>query len=249
VELFGKSIKGRRDSNQDKIYFDKNNDCFIMAVADGIGGNFGGEIASKIVITQCKKIFHQVSDHPNVYNIKNLVRQIYDFSQKVFCKVSKRKPVLKNMGTTLTIVIGYKNQFIVGNIGDSKTFLIRNNELEQLSRDHSYLQEYKEKFPDEEILEIVKKQLGSVITKSVTCGEDQIDIFPTKSHFFKLLEGDLILLCSDGLIIDELGLDSDFFSEMKQTGKNSKEIVNILISRAYDLGSKDNISTIIGIYK
>lgn len=149
------------------------------------------------------------------------------------------------MSTTLTILLGYKNHYVVGNIGDSKTCRINNSVLEQISIDHSYLQEYKTKFPKEPIPLHLKQQLGRVITRSVCARQEEIDIFPMNSEFSILKKGEAFLLCSDGLILDTLLSEPGYLDTLP--GESVEEFVNQIINDAFDKGSKDNISVVYGI--
>ena len=245
--MFGKSIKGRRNSNQDRIYFEQSGDCFMMVVADGVGGNYGGEFASRIVITQCKKQFGKFIENPDPFMFKKHVNAIYLDSINVMSKISQRNKKFQNMSTTLTIVIGTKEKYIVGNIGDSRTCLLKNTNLQQISVDHSYLQEYKDKYPDEEIPETLKQQLGRVITRSVCTKEEVLDIFPMDSYFYILENNDALLLCSDGLILDELLVDENYISSLPK--KSEKEFVKRIIGDAFAKGSMDNISAVYGLFE
>ena len=246
IEVFGKSIKGRRDSNQDKIYFSSKKDGFMLAVADGVGGNFGGETASKTAICQCKKYFNEFLKDPGEFKLKQVIKDIYMASVREITRTIHDKELLKNMGTTLTIVLGYKNKYVVGNIGDSRTYLIRDFHLNQITQDHSYLKEYQAKFPDEKIDGALKMQLGHIITRSINSKEEVIDIFPKDAMAYKLADRDLLLLCSDGLIIDDLTETRDFPESLIKTEKKVDKLVNRLIELAFEKGSRDNISVVIG---
>ncbi len=246
MEVFGKSIKGRRDTNQDKIFYEEKSGAFIMAVADGVGGNYGGETASKIAISQCKKIFHEFVKNPDEYNMKRSLQAINDNARRAISEAIAGKPILKNMGTTLTVVLGTKNYYVVGNIGDSRTYLNSGSGFQQLTHDHSYLNEYAEKFPEQEIDAVMKKQLKHIITRSITAQENKMDIFPGDRPFFQLQDGDRLLLCSDGLLPDKLNDNGEDLQTIIKNNKSTESAVKKLVEFAYEEGSRDNISVIIG---
>ncbi len=217
-----------------------------MAVADGVGGNYGGEIASKIVIDQCKKIFGQFVENPKTENLRKIIRSIYSQSREIFKESILQKNDLKNMGTTLTMVVGYKNEFVIGNIGDSRTYLIQHFQMKQITKDHSYLEEYKEQFPGVEIQEVMKVRLGHIITRSISNVDETIDIYPKDKQYFSLGEKDVLLLCSDGMIPDQLNSKEEFIAEMFSHSDSIKEFVNKIVKLAFEEGSKDNISVVAG---
>ena len=246
MEIFGKSITGRRKSNQDSIYFDSVNEAFIMAVADGVGGNLGGDIASQLTTAVCKTEFHKFAENPKKSNLKSLLSTIFNNSHFEILEMSRQNEKLKQMATTLTIVVGYKSDYLVGNIGDSRTYVIKNGVMNQLTKDHSYIQEYKDKFPELPIDPFVKRQLGNVITRSLNAELEEIDIYPKDDSYFKMEEDEFLLLCSDGLKPDEV---SENFEKLYADSSSLTEFVDQIIDFAFNNGSYDNISAIIGATK
>ncbi len=241
MDIFGKSIKGRRNANQDKIYYDQHNGSFIMVVADGIGGSFGGEEASKIVACQGKKYFEAFTKNPNPFELKSVINELYLDAVYKIKKKTLEKTELRRMGTTVTMVLGTEDKYVVGNVGDSRTYLISPSKSRQLTKDHSYINELKEKYPNEPLNDELKESLGNIITRSVNAIEDEIDIFPVDRHFYTLKPKELLLLFSDGMIINQ----NEFIDYWQQTD-TVKIFVNQLIDNSFQQGSKDNISVIAG---
>lgn len=246
LNIFGKSICGRRKNNQDSIYFETKDDCFIMAVSDGVGGSYGGEIASEIVVCQCRDVFLEFAEKPDIYNGKFIIRQIYFRSHKNIVNEIKKNPKLKDMGTTLTLVLGYNDRYVVGNIGDSRTYLISNDKINKITRDHSYLQEYMDQFANGEIPPMIARQLGHIITRSISSIQEEIDIYPSNFNYFKVKDNEIFLLCSDGLFTDIVHPDSHFIIDELNCSKSMEEFVENLIEKSLHMGSMDNISTIVG---
>jgi len=242
LKIYGKSIQGRRKANQDSIYFDSTNDSFIMVVADGVGGNYGGAEASKIATDCCAGLFRKFSANPKIIDLKSFINQIYDCAQEKIQNYAYSHLKYQNMATTLTLVLGYRDQYVVGNIGDSRTYLIMEKEGKQISRDHSYLEEYKEKYQQQEIDPYFESHLRHIITRSLNAQKETIDIYPKSGEAYQLGKEELLLLCSDGFIPDKiLTEDSPVFDKEKD-----QELVEKLVELAYEKGSKDNISVIIG---
>ncbi|MBN2279727.1 MAG: serine/threonine-protein phosphatase [Candidatus Marinimicrobia bacterium] len=244
MQLYGKTIKGRRPGNEDSIYYEQINECFIMMVADGVGGNFGGETASRVCVAQAGKEFKKFAAFPKPEEMKTCLERIYRQSVQVMERIAVRHERLKGLSSTLALALGIGDSFVVGNIGDSRTFLVRKGQLHQISVDHSYLQEYRDKYPDEEVPESMKRQLGHIITRSVSAVSDKMDIFPVQEICFALKEGEGLLVCSDGLLLDALGQKKEYWTELLQ--QPLQDLVNRMIKGSLEAGSKDNISVVYG---
>lgn len=243
MEIFGKSITGRRKSNQDSIYFDYENDAFIMAVADGVGGNSGGDIASNLTTSACKSVFEKFAKNPKTSTLKSAIAEIYQIAHHEIVEMGKQDEKLKGMATTLTIIIGYKDHYISGNIGDSRTYFVKDGNMTLITKDHSYIQEYKDKYPDLPIDPFIKSQLGHVITRSLNAELEKIDVLPLTQEYFTLNSDELFLLCSDGLQPDDL---VEILPKIYNESNTIVDFVNEIVEFAYDNGSRDNISVIVG---
>ncbi len=249
MKIFGKSIQGRRNYNQDRIFYQIKNKCFILAVADGMGGSRGGEIASTTVIEQCEKSFQHFCKKPSEKKLRITIKNIYAESHKIIKNLIKENSKLENMGTTLTIVLGYNQKYIVGNIGDSRTYILTKDKMNQITIDNSYLQEYQDNYPDAKIDEYLESKLGHIITKSISGKYEKIDIYPIKEELYELQNNDLFLLCSDGLLIYKFDDLSKQFMDIILNSGVIENAVEELINWAYSNESYDNISVIIGSNK
>jgi serine/threonine protein phosphatase PrpC len=245
VRFAGKSIQGRRDYNQDRIFFRSENDCFIAAVADGMGGYSGGEVASQIVMDFCERKFESFASAPHPDMIEKMILDIVGESRDMIRKKSEEKTELKSMGTTLTIAAGCLGEYVVGNIGDSRTYLISGSGIAQLTKDNSFVQEYKNKYSDGEIEEAVLRNMSNALTRSLSSADQDADIYPGGNRRFTLEEGAVLLLCSDGLIIDKVGDVSRQLLKLVQRAGSPAKAANALIDWAYVNGSSDNISVIL----
>ena len=101
INLVGKSIQGRRDSNQDNIYFKSQHNCFVLAVADGMGGVGGGELASKTVIDTVKRLFERFVKNPDQEKLPSYIKTIVKLSQRRLTKIAVENPTLSELGSTL----------------------------------------------------------------------------------------------------------------------------------------------------
>ena len=213
-----------------------------------MGGAQGGETASKLVIHSIqnflKKTFEEDIDKKD---LKKILEKTFLVAQDAIAEENIKKPHLKGMGTTLTAVLIYNQYFVIGNIGDSRTYFSFQYGFKQVSRDHSYIQDYLDSHKSELPVEILN-HYGNYVTRIIDGGADKPDIYPFDKPFEELQEGDVFLLCSDGLILDKSRDYSTFFVNTINKHNRLKKITNSLLKWAYNNGSDDNISIIIGLY-
>jgi PPM family protein phosphatase len=245
VRFAGKSIQGRRDYNEDRIFFRSENDSFIAAVADGMGGYSGGEVASQIVVDCCARKFESFASAPRPDTIEKMILDIVGESRETIRKESEGNSELKNMGTTLTIAAGCSGEYVVGNIGDSRTYLLSGSGIAQVTKDNSFVQEYKSRYSEGEVEDAVLRNMSNALTRSLSGADHEADIYPGGNRRFTLEEGAALLLCSDGLIIDKIGdAGAQLLKLVRRAGSPAKA-ANALIDWAYVNGSSDNISVIL----
>jgi serine/threonine protein phosphatase PrpC len=245
VRFAGKSIQGRREYNQDRIFFRSENDCFMAAVADGMGGYSGGEVASQIVVDLCERKFEAFASAPHPDAIEKMILDIVGESRDMIRKKSEERTELKSMGTTLTIAAGCFGEYIVGNIGDSRTYLMSDSGIAQLTKDNSFIQEYKNRYSEGEVEEAVLRNMSNALTRSLSSSDQEADMYPGGNRRFTLEKGAALLLCSDGLIIDKVGDVSRQLLKLARKAGSPAKAANALIDWAYVNGSTDNISVIL----
>jgi len=240
------SVSGRRPYNQDKVFAKCSNQCFVLAVADGMGGANGGEIASGLVIESVKKSFAAFTRKPTIKEMPSCLEAIVRESQRRIRREVSANIELSGMGTTLTIVLGIGNKYIVGNIGDSRTYLVTQNQIRKITKDNSLSQDYLDEHAGEEIDLDSVRSFDHVLTRSISAENEPVDIYDDDGETFSLQEQDLLLLCSDGLIIDKLDSSSADLLETLRNSTDPSDAVSNLMSWAYESGSNDNISAIVG---
>ncbi|MCK4539509.1 MAG: serine/threonine-protein phosphatase [Candidatus Krumholzibacteria bacterium] len=245
IQFGSKTVTGRRESNQDSIFFMQQNGCFIAAVADGMGGYGGGEVASRIVADVCREKFVLFSAAPEIEQLERTILKIIASSQEHIKMKSAEKEELSKMGTTLTVAIGYMGEYVVGNIGDSRTYLISGDWIEQLTKDNSMGQEYREKFSEEERDSGLLQKISHALTKSLSGGEDEADIYPGEGRRYTFRRNDKLVLCSDGLILDKIGDTGPEILRIVGEAGPHDEAAESLVNWAYENESADNISVII----
>ena len=242
---FGSTDVGmRRDHNEDSYLV--NDDSLLYVVADGMGGHAGGEMASKIAVatiddvvcedlktvTNGKGYKGPIEQHPALMVLPNAVKRA---CAAIFHK-AQDMPELQGMGTTVTTVTFIDAYAFFAHVGDSRAYLIRDGHIEQLSEDHSLVNEQLKAgliTPEQARLSRFK----NIITRSVGFEEDvAVDtmVVPTR-------EGDLYVLCSDGLA------NLATAEEMRDLIYDNflRDVPRKLIDLANDRGGDDNITAIV----
>ncbi len=244
VVSFGGTDQGKRRSNNEDAYL-QNDGLLLYAVADGIGGNAGGEVASRIAVETVEEtmatILRNESTVPpstaisDVDSQLSLLQQTITLANQKILRSSFQHPALSGMGTTLTVAFFGKSNLLIANIGDSRAYLFRSGTLNQLTADHSFVAERVAAgllTPQEAKLSPYRH----VITRALGI-DDVVQVDITKHA---LQRDDLILLCTDGLT--EMLEDSeiqDILSASQDT------VVQELLAAANDRGGVDNITTVV----
>jgi serine/threonine protein phosphatase PrpC len=230
LEFSGKSDIGmRRANNQDSILLNAKNKIF--AVADGMGGHSGGEVASSLAVKTLEKIFPEIKAPGIAERISETIR----ICNQVIYEQSQADPKLRGMGTTLSAAILDEDSVHIGQVGDSRVYMYRNGELFQVTEDHSQVYELlKAGLISETNIGTFQK---NVITRSVGYEpEVQVDLFSRK-----LKKGDRYMICSDGLS----GMVSNEQIAQIMQNFSVEEAVNNLVELANLQGGEDNVSVII----
>ena len=236
----GKVRKNNEDYCMGEI-IQTEDDCIgIFALADGMGGHKKGEVASKIAVDSIIDFLKEnilKSCGIKMDYLDDVIKQGYNYAnQKIFDKVSEDSSC-EGLGTTLVVAVIYKDDMIMANVGDSRGYLLHNDEFRRITRDHSVVEELvNANLITEEEARVHPRR--NQITRAMGAEEIIIvDIFREKVE-----KGDMILLATDGLT-GCVG-DEDIKNIIKQD-KDIKEICEDLINQANDNSGKDNISVIL----
>lgn len=234
-------IGKKRKTNQDSIFVSDELQFYI--VADGMGGHSGGDIASAIAIDVMPKYIRtHYSQEPRDL-LKNGALEV----NKSILRKALEEPMLKGMGTTLVSTYFKDNQAHISNVGDSRAYLVANNMIYQLSKDHSLVQEKLNLGIYKTREEASHDKQKNVLVRSVGM-EDQMDV---DVFSYKYNKHDLFILCSDGL--HGRVTDHDILSVVKNhtasieklTTTELKKIAQELIDLANHNGGHDNISVVV----
>ena len=174
--MYGKTDVGSvRDHNEDAIGCDENIGLAILA--DGMGGHRGGEMASAITVStileavsdKLKKINTGNTDEETGYSLESLaVHQAVALANKNVHDSSEANAQYRGMGTTVVVTLFYDDRFTVAHVGDSRLYRLRDLELEQITRDHSLMQELIDRgfYTPEQARNSLNKNL---VTRAIGC--------------------------------------------------------------------------------
>ena len=236
----------RRANNEDRCVSLEGKDSpgfadAVMIVADGMGGQAHGEVASDMAV---EGVIRRLADQPKDKTLPTggyaeLLGQVFrEVNAEIY--LESQGDTYRGMGTTATAAVVTGTRVHIAHLGDSRAYLLRDGELSQLTRDHSWVAE------NVEAGNLTLEQARVHPNRNVITQAMGINAEPAvQTKTLDLRDGDLLLLCSDGLH----GLaGDDEIKELLQSGKPEQAIED-LIQRAKDLGGNDNITVVIGAVK
>lgn len=229
-----------RENNEDSIDVKVFPDLTVGIVADGMGGQAAGEIASRRAVEIIpRELRKNLTPQLNNEGVKTIIRRAIVQANEEIMAMGALDKDMKNMGTTVVMAIWRKgNEVYVAGVGDSRCYLIRNKKIQQLTVDHSLAQalvEAKTISPAEakehRFRNVLWKYLGS---KEVGEGPDVMIV--------QVQPGDRFLLCTDGLT--GVVQDDQLASEIGSAG-DMQQLAERLGQLALDQGSRDNVSCVV----
>lgn len=235
LEVWAQTDVGlKRDINQDAILVD--HDLQLYIVADGMGGHKGGEVASAMAVEAVQEVIRRRQN--DTKNARKILAEAYrEASSRIFQKSSYENPELMGMGTTMVLIWAAKERLMIGNVGDSRSYLFRApNLIWQITEDHSLINEQVKAgvISEEEAPHVTGR---NVITRSVGFEKDVlVDVLEREPA-----ADDLYLLCSDGLSgLVETSKIAEILSK-----NTPPEAIGKLVKEAKAAGGDDNISVIL----
>ena len=235
----------KRTHNEDYFALVENEHLYL--VADGMGGHSSGEVASQMAINTMSEFFQATSADPEAtwpykmdktrgYEENRLVTGIKLANRRIY-EAAQREQRLHGMGTTIVALLCVHDQCLIGHVGDSRVYRLRGNSIEQLTEDHSLLNDYikMKRLSPEEIASFPHK---NVIVRALGMKESvKVDCFLDKPEV-----GDIYVLCTDGLS----GPVSD--EEIRELMAGSPDLTSgtkALVERANRNGGPDNITVVL----
>jgi protein phosphatase len=223
-----------RSGNEDNFLLDCAQGLFI--VADGMGGHAAGEVASEMAVNIVSRELGSLRGLPDGEAASRLRTAIRKANGAIFERTLAEHEK-RGMGTTATVMVLFSRRYMIGQVGDSRAYLLREGRLLQLTKDHSYVQEQ----VDAGLLTPEQARThpySNVITRCVGANED---VAPDV-YFGNLEQNDLVLLASDGLTGM---LEDDQLAKILTTEDNPESAVNRMIADANRRGGLDNITAIV----
>jgi serine/threonine protein phosphatase PrpC len=222
----------KRKLNEDSLGFIEINDGYIFIVCDGMGGHEGGEIASKAAVG----FIIEYLNSQKIENVSIALHQAITFANQQIFLTAKNRPDLKGMGTTVVLLLIYKDEIYTAHVGDSRIYVSTDGQFIQLTKDHSVVQD----MVDNGILSSAEAEnhpRKNEITKALGIREEVTPSISNKA--LKAKTGDRFVICSDGLS----GLVStQAFSKAVQQKNAPDECARELIALAKNGGGDDNIT-------
>ncbi len=224
-----------RSHNEDSVIIVKNsNEEYLMAIADGMGGHSAGEVASSIAISYLGKHFKETFLKLNKVDAIKWIKNSFNEINSLIFQHEKENPESKGMGTTLVLALLTEEYLLIGNVGDSSAFVLREEKLSKVTYDHTLvnlLVSAGELTKEEASVHPKKNVLMKALGASLEIDPDIFDC---------ITDIDQIILSSDGLtnMLDKEQIEKVLLSK----GTDVEDKVNKLIQKANNRGGTDNIS-------
>lgn len=255
IESCACTAVGRRDSNEDALL---HLPCIaeglgLFAVADGMGGYEGGEVASHLVVSTMEETFRRyltdmAACHLLLPGLPGLVAEHKAEKESLLAAAirlahtevaARRSGRLANMGSTVAALVVAEREAILAHVGDSRVYRLRDGRLTQLTRDHSLFEEVRAAGGAQQMASKRDCPFANVITRALGLSdraEPDVETVPVRS-------GDIFLLCSDGLSDP---LTDDELAQLLAASRSEGLVgaTRRLVQAAYDAGGKDNITAV-----
>jgi serine/threonine protein phosphatase PrpC len=238
-----------RDHNEDAIGSDP--DIGLMVLADGMGGYNAGEVASSIaiqIVTDMATIGagrenrDEIDPHSGLMRQSIVLRDAVYRANKIIFQTAQSQTNCEGMGTTIVACMFYDNKISIAHVGDSRAYRLRSGQFEQITLDHSLLQELVDRgfYSTEEAQRSTNR---NYVTRALGI-EPTVEV---EVHEHAVLPDDVYLLCSDGL--PDMVKDDDIHLTMTTFNANLDVVGKQLIDLANDHGGRDNVSVMLAQVK
>jgi PPM family protein phosphatase len=233
-----------RKNNEDAVAISPHYGLAILA--DGMGGHNAGEVASAIAVEVTRKVLEQCLQsieqddgaRSQAGNLQHSILKAIERANAEVIQAAQNEPRYRGMGTTLVLALLQPGTITIAHVGDSRAYRFRRNQLVQLTRDHSLLQEQ----IDAGLQNAQSARFShnkNVLTRAV--GIDYL--FKVEIHEYPTEPGDLYLLCSDGL--SDMLTAAEIRAILMRLGANPDLASAVLINSANGNGGHDNVSVIL----
>ena len=238
-----------REHNEDAI--GSNPDIGLMVLADGMGGYNAGEVASGIavqIVTDLasegadREELNEIDPHSGLMRQSIILRDAVYRSNKIIFQTAQSQTHCEGMGTTIVACMFYDDKVSIAHVGDSRAYRLRGGALEQITLDHSLLQELVDRgFYSEE--EAQRSTNRNYVTRALGV-EPTVEV---EVREYEVLPDDIYLLCSDGL--PDMVEDDDIHLTISTFNASLDVVGQQLIDLANDHGGRDNVSVMLAQVK
>jgi serine/threonine protein phosphatase PrpC len=221
--------------------------AYVIVVADGLGGEAFGELASKLALrTAWDLSMSEIKwtlkvGEREVQELKEKAELYFQLIDRALIQEGRVKPQMAGMGTTLTFAYTIGSNAFVFHVGDSRAYLFRGDRLIRLTRDHTVAQ----KLVDAGVLtpeSVATSSFRNMLTNCLGCSKEGVKV---EMRHIRVEDGDVLLLCSDGLtdMVDE-----DAMSKTLNAHVVPQEACQALLDQALDNGGRDNVTMVLARY-
>ena len=246
VEIFGLTDRGLvREHNED--FIGANPELGLAVLADGMGGLKAGEVASmmavELITSELLGVLPKVdstrNDDDSGYSLESMaIGAAIDKANATIYQVAQTQPQCAGMGTTLVTLLFYDNRVTVAHVGDSRLYRYRRGELEQVTSDHSLIQELIDRgfYTPEQARKSANR---NIVTRALGIAPSvEYDVLEEVA-----LKGDIFLLCSDGL--SDMLEDDAICELIRGSERDLRGTARRLIEHANANGGRDNVSVVL----
>jgi len=238
-----------REHNEDAI--GSNADVGLMVLADGMGGYNAGEVASGIAVQIVAELasegasrqeLNDIDSHSGLMRQSIILRDAVYRSNKIIFQTAQSQTHCEGMGTTIVACMFYDDKVSIAHVGDSRAYRLRGGQFDQMTLDHSLLQELVDRgFYSEE--EAMRSTNRNYVTRALGV-EPTVEV---EVHEYDVLPDDVYLLCSDGL--PDMVEDDDIHLTISTFNASLDVVGQQLIDMANDHGGRDNVSVMLAQVK
>ncbi len=220
-----------RSNNQDSGYAGDS----LFLVADGMGGHAGGDVASSLAVTHLADLDHV---YASTDEAQAALAEAATVAAGELIRAAKDRPELAGLGTTISAIVMAGEHAVIGHIGDSRIYLYRDDELTQITSDHTFVQRLVDsgRITLEEARQHPRRSVLMRVLSDMDA-KPELDLLVMPTH-----PGDRWLLCSDGLcgVVDDAHIRKSL-----RTGMAPGRTADVLLKQALDGGAPDNVTIVI----
>jgi protein phosphatase len=220
----------------------------LYVVADGMGGHAAGEVASRLAVETIQEWMGKYLTDPSaavadagaesVSHEASFLLSSIQFANRIIFDAAKARREYAGMGTTIVAALTRDDTVVLAHVGDSRIYRIRDGQISQVTRDHSFVQHQVDR-GIMSVEEAQQSQYRHMITRALGLKE-RVEVDLTEE---RAVAGDLLLLCSDGL--SDLLHDEEILDTLREPGADLDRVCRVLIDRANANGGDDNITALV----